>query len=830
MTKDLSIMPWFTRLYFVLCRMLSAPFLAGVKPKLIQFDEALYDQLRGKPVCYVLRLHSWTDRFLLERIFKAHDLPLLRTSPGKLPDAGRASCLYLPVLAGQRGGSRGQQTMAGLIEQAAQGDYPLQIVPVSIFWGRNPGSETSFFKLLLGDGERAGALRKLLIIIAQRRNVLVHVAQPLTFDKFVARKKDPVAAAAMLARMMSFYFSRRATASLGPRSLSRQQIIDVVLRRQTVKDAIAAELNGPEDDVSAIKKKARKMAEEVAANYNDRMIRALELILSWVFRKIFSGLNIHHVERLRETANSQQLIYMPSHRSHFDYLLISYTLYVQGLLAPHIAAGVNLNFWPVGGMLRRGGAFYIRRSFSGQPLYTAVFQSYLDVILSRGYPVEFFPEGGRSRTGRLLPPKKGMLRMTVDSFIQQPGRSVALVPIYICYDKLVESASYVKELRGAAKQSESAGGLLKARKIFKSSYGSPHIAFGEPLSLDECFSHIEPNWRKLNQQGDQSFVPAVVDYIAQENMERINAAAVVNPIGLVSMILLSSPQRAMAEDELLLQIDHFIALLKRLPYSPDVTLPEGSAIEIFEQAARTAGLSRIEHPWGPIITATGKEAVMLTYYRNSVMHVLALPSLIARFFRHSQTVNEAELIQACVLLYPFVKQELFLRVSIADCAEAVAEQINNLVDLNLLSRNEAGGSLSRANVGTETYAVLTGLGRILRETFERYTVTSLLLVQEISDTPAPRKDIEQHTIEMAQRLAILSGREAPEYFDKNLFRVYMDTLIKQGLLVLEEGSDEELLRVDKRLESLSQRWVALLGPDVQQSMQQLIRKQTIQGS
>ncbi|MEX1668218.1 glycerol-3-phosphate 1-O-acyltransferase PlsB [Zhongshania guokunii] len=820
-------MPWFTRLFFVLCRLLSAPFLAGVKPKLLQFDEALHDELQGKPVCYVLRLHSWTDRFLLERIFKAHNLPLLRASPGKLPDTERAGCLYLPVLAGQRGGSRGQQTMAGLIQQAAQGDYPLQIVPVSIFWGRNPGSETSFFKLLLGDGERAGALRKLLIIIAQRRNVLVHIAQPLTFDKFVERKQDPAAAAAMLARLMSFYFSRRATATLGPHLLSRQRIVDVVLRRQSVRDAIASALESPDENAAAVNKKARKMAEEIAANYDDRMIRALELILSWVFRKIFAGLNIYHIDRLRETANSRQLIYMPSHRSHFDYLLISYTLYVQGLVAPHIAAGVNLNFWPVGGLLRRGGAFYIRRSFGGQPLYSAVFKSYLDVILSRGYPMEFFPEGGRSRTGRLLPPKKGVLKMTVESFLQQPGRSVAMVPIYVCYDKLVESASYVKELRGASKQSESAGGLLKARKIFKSSYGSPHVAFGDPLSLDECFSLIEPNWRKLAQAGDRSFVPAVIDYIAQENMERINAAAVVNPIGLVSMILLSSPQRAMAEDELLLQIDHFVALLKRLPYSPDVTLPEGGAAEIFEQAARTAGLSRIEHPWGPIITATGKEAVMLTYYRNSVMHVLALPSLIARFFRHSQTVNEAELIEACVLLYPFVKQELFLRVRLEDCAADVKAQIDNLIALNLLSRNEQDGTLTRANVGTETYAVLTGLGRILRETFERYTVTSLLLVQEISDTPAPRMDIEQHTIEMAQRLAILSGREAPEYFDKNLFRVYMDTLIQQGLLLVEERDDQQLLRVDKRLEALSKRWVALLGPDVQQSMQQLIRKQAI---
>tara|TARA_R110000822_G_scaffold87404_19_gene203490 strand:- start:16166 stop:18598 length:2433 start_codon:yes stop_codon:yes gene_type:complete len=804
--------------------MLSAPFLAGIKPKLVQFDETLHTELDGKPVCYVLHQHSWTDRFLLERVFKANKLPLLRASPGKLPDSEHAACLYLPVLSGQRGGARGGDTMAALIEQAADGDYPLQIVPVSVFWGRDPGSETSFFKLLLGDGERAGAFRKLMVILVQRRNVLIHIAQPVRFSTFVSRKPDPVEAAAVMARLLSFYYSRRKTASLGPSLSSRQQIIDVVLRRQAVRDAILEEQKASIGKPELVKKQARKMAEEVAANFDGRMIRALELILTWAFRKIFSGLKIHHIDRLREAANSRQLIYMPSHRSHFDYLLISYTLYVQGLVPPHIAAGVNLNFWPVGGLLRRGGAFYIRRSFGGQKLYTAIFKSYLDVLLGRGYPVEFFPEGGRSRTGRLLPPKKGMLKMTVESFVHQPGRNVALVPIYVCYDKLVESASYVKELRGAAKKGESAGGLLKARKIFKSSYGSPHVAFGQPLSLDECFSHIEPNWRKRSQAGDLSFVPAVIDYIAQENMERINAAAVVNPIGLVAMILLSSPQRAMAEDELLLQIDHFIAILRRLPYSPDVSLPEGTAQEILEQAARTAGLSRIDHPWGPIITATGKEAVMLTYYRNSVMHVLALPSLIARFFRHSQTVNEVELIEGCVLLYPFVKNELFLRTKIADCAEAVKEQINNLVALNLLSRHGDSGELSRASVGTEGYAVLTGLGRILRETFERYTITSLLLVQDISAVAALRDDVEQNTIEMAQRLAILSGREAPEYFDKNLFRGYIDTLIQQGLLLADEQEAGEFLRVDKRLEAFSQRWVALLGPDVQQSMQQLIRK------
>ncbi|WP_372861660.1 glycerol-3-phosphate 1-O-acyltransferase PlsB [Spongiibacter sp.] len=824
-------MPWFTKLFFLLCRFLSTPVLALVRPNIVQVDEGLREALAGRPVCYVLRQHSWTDRFLLERLLKAEGLPPLRATPGKLPDDSRAACLYLPVLSGERGGERGKATMAALIArlgdaEAATLATEMQIVPVSMFWGRDPGTETSFLKLLLGDGERGGALRKLMVIIAQRKNVILHFAMPINFQKLVERTREPEKAAELLARTLSFYYSRRKTAALGPSLLSRPEIIKLVLRRPEVREAMAEQQREKSLSEAQVMKQARKMADEVAANFDSRMLRVLDLILSWVFRKIFSGIRLHHIDRLSRTANDRQLIYMPSHRSHLDYLLISYSLYTQGLVPPHIAAGVNLNFWPVGGLLRRGGAFYIRRSFAGQPLYTAVFRNYLDVILGRGYPVEFFPEGGRSRTGRLLPPKKGMLRMTVESFLAQPARKVALVPVYVGYDKLVEGGTYMKELRGAAKQSESASGLLKATRIFKSSYGSPHVAFAEPISLDDCLSKVEPEWRSKLQAGDKSFVPAVVDHIAQENMERINAAAVINPIGLVSMILLSSPQRAMAEEELLAQIDYFVALLKRLPYSDDVSLPQGNAREILDAAARTAGLSHIKHSWGPIITATGKEAVMLTYYRNSVMHVLATPSLIARFFRHSETVNEAELRESCVQLLPFLKHELFLRVDDDSGAALVDAHIDNLLELGLLQRR-GDDVLARPEVGTEAYAVLIGLGRILRETFERYTMTSLLLVHQPGEQPALRSEVESHIIEMAQRLAIVSGREAPEYFDKNLFRVYLDTLIAQGLLHEDEQQGEVRIYCDPRLTVFSQRWVSLLGPDVQQSMLQLIRRPTM---
>ncbi|MBD2858358.1 glycerol-3-phosphate 1-O-acyltransferase PlsB [Spongiibacter sp. KMU-158] len=817
-------MSWLSRVWFALCRLMSALLIRGIEPKILQIDDGTIEDIADKPVCYVLREHSWTDRFVLERLLKKQGLPVLGGKPGVLPTVEQATCLYLPILQGRRGGERGRKAMEAYVQEAVETGLPIQVVPVSLFWGRDPGSETSIFRLLVGSSESAGAIRKLLIILAQRGNLVVHIAKPVSFEKLVAHTREPAQAATLLARTLSFYFTRRKTATLGPSLLSRQQITDAVIRRQPVQEVMAKLAAEPEANAAKIEKQARKMANEIAANFDSRLLRVLEMTLTWVFQKLFTGLKVYHNQRLRDLASHRQLVYMPSHRSHFDYLLISYALYKEGLVPPHIAAGVNLNFWPVGGLLRRGGAFYIRRSFAGQELYSAVFHSYLDVILGRGYSMEFYPEGGRSRTGRLLPPKKGMLKMTLESLVQQPARKVAIVPIYVCYDKLVEGATYAKELRGSTKQKESASGLLKARKIFKSSYGSPHVSFGEPILVDEALARIEPAWRRQFAEGNHGFLQKAIDQIAQQNMEHINAAAVVNPIGLVSTILLSSPQRAMAEDELLAQIDAFIQLLKLMPYSRDVSLPEGTSREILDFAARTAGLSRIDHSWGAIITATGKEAVMLTYYRNSIMHVLALPSLIARFFRHQQRVNEQALLDSCLPLYPFLRKELFLPELAQGETNRVQNQIDALVSLGLLVRE--GSDLLRPEVGTEAYSILIGLGRILRETFERYTMSSLVLAQKlgVGELPSSRSELEKYIIEMAQRLAILSGREAPEYFDKTLFRGFLDTLISENLLHITSAEGEDRIEVDDRLQSYAHNWVALLGPDVQQSMLQLLRR------
>ncbi len=144
-----------------------------------------------------------------------------------------------------------------------------------------------------------------------------------------------------------------------------------------------------------------------------------------------------------------------------DYLLLSYAIYQRGYAVPHIAAGINLNLPIVGRLLRKGGAFFIRRSLRGSALYTIVFMKYLAAMMARGHSIEYFIEGGRSRTGRLLSPMTGMLSMTVRSYLREPRRPLVFVPVYFGYERILEGPTYIGELSGKPKEKESVWGLLQ---------------------------------------------------------------------------------------------------------------------------------------------------------------------------------------------------------------------------------------------------------------------------------------------------------------------------------------------------------------------------------
>ena len=230
-------------------------------------------------------------------------------------------------------------------------------------------------------------------------------------------------------------------------------------------------------------------------------------------------------DRLHEVATHKEIVYVPCHRSHIDYLLLSYIVYHQDLGMPHVAAGINLNIPIVGGILRRGGAFFLRRTFKGNRLYAAVFSAYLHEILVRGHSIEYFVEGGRSRTGRLLRPKGGMLAMTVQSYLRAPRRPIVFMPVYFGYEKLIEGDSFISELGGAAKRKESLGGLIRSVNALREDFGKVYVNVGRPIELEAILDAHQPDWRErpLEEDDKPEWIPEVIDEIGERIMREINS-------------------------------------------------------------------------------------------------------------------------------------------------------------------------------------------------------------------------------------------------------------------------------------------------------------------
>ncbi|MGB0955221.1 MAG: glycerol-3-phosphate 1-O-acyltransferase PlsB [Panacagrimonas sp.] len=776
----------------------------------------------NRPVVYVLPTRSWGDLFVLDRICRDRNLPVPRRTGSSLPGADGPGVLYLPALLE----TRIRQTDLSQVVESAVADplYDAQIVPVSVFWGRDPGQETSLFKLLFADNVQAGMMQKLFIMLANGRNVYAEFGLPLSFREFVDREVAPDVAVRKLGRMVHLYFLRVRSMALGPRLQTRGVVIHQMLNSPAVRRAIEEDARDKKTTLDQANRRARACAEEIAANYSAATVRILEIILRYVWNRIFRGVEVHGLDRLRKVAQQGELIYLPSHRSHADYLLLSYVLYEAGLVPPHIAAGVNLNFWPVGGLLRRGGAFYIRRSFSGDRLYGAIFRAYVDGLIARGYSICFYPEGGRSRTGRLLAPRTGLLGMVSESALRQRARKVSLVPVYVGYDKAWELSSYFKELRGGHKRKESAQDVLKAGKLLSRSYGKVHINFGEPIQLQDYADKHLPHWRAQMAESAESlptnFKP-FVQRLALANHRRINAAAVASPLSLTAVAMLASPQRAVSQDELFEQIGHLVWLLKGRPYSDTVAIPETAPARIVEWAAPIGRVVSVPHPWGDLMALSDHDATLLTYARNNLQHLFAVPSLIANFFRTRAVLPVDAVITGVRALYPFLRTEFFVRWEVAEAEDVARETLDVMLNLGLLTRRQ-DGAICRPDPMSPASSTLSMLGRVMGETFERYCMTTLLLSREgHNGEPLSRHLFEGDCRKLAERMAVLTGRDAPEFFDKALFRGYLDTLIDVGLVEIGQG---QTVLVDARIEKIAERSLELLSDESRQTLMQLLSR------
>jgi glycerol-3-phosphate O-acyltransferase len=785
--------PWPRRWLLGITGWLLGPFLKlqriGPEDGTAPFDPS-------RPVCYLIDRHGLSNLAILDRACREAGWPRpIDPLPLASQDQPLQSAFAIEKRRGWLLGRRDLKDRSRRLERlvAAMRRDPetrVQLVPVSIFVGRAPDRTSGWFKVLFSENwVVVGRFRRLLAILFNGRNTWVQFSPALAVDPTAPEHGDDRRAAHKLNLLLRVHFRRIRGAVIGPDLSHRRTLVDDVLRSQAVRAAIAAQAAKEKGGEAAALRKARSYAMEIAADYSHPVVRSLSFILQAFWNRIYDGLDMHHFESLRQAAPGHEVVYVPCHRSHIDYLVLSYLLYRNGLVPPHIAAGVNLNLPIIGSILRRGGAFFLRRSFRANALYSAVFSEYVTRLVGQGVALEYFIEGGRSRTGRLLPPRAGMLAITLRAYLRQQARPVLFQPVYIGYEKLVEGKSYLGELSGEPKQKESWLGLVRALSVLRHRYGRVVVNFGEPIRLDALLDEIAPEWRSARIAEDErpSWFSAAVDTLANRILERINAAADVNPVALLALVILGTPRRAIGAVDLENHLQLFLDLLAEQPYGPRVTRTRLRPQEIIRYCESMGWIRRIAHPLGDVLSAEHEQGVLLSYYRNNVMHLFAPVSWVACCLLNTRRLSREGIVRLGRLVHPFLRRELFL----ADDAEVFAARIDGAIHFlarrGLLHVDAEGHWVSRsADGGDVFFGGLRVIAHGLLQTFQRYYVAIAVLTKH---GPGVLTAAELETLchLTAQRLALLHEVSGPEFGDRALFKSFIQMLRSEGFVRSDEA-------------------------------------------
>jgi len=777
-----------------------------------------------KPVCYVLQYASLSSRLVLEQEVLSAELPGAESS---LPVKNGPNHSFF-FLYGRTGGRlRHRRTPAQTSEFKAlvhhgleHPEQDVQIVPVSLFWGRSPDKEKSLVKLVLSDSwSVAGRLQKLLIILLHGRSTYVQFNAPLLLQQVVSEyRHSEERANRKLARILRTHFRRVRQAVLGPDLSHRRTLVGGLIRTPAVKEAIREMAAEQDMKPEKVRVKAYKYADEIAASMSIVTIRLMEVLLSRLWNRIYKGIAVNNIRVAKEAAQDNAVVYVPCHRSHIDYLLLSYVLYKNGLMPPHVAAGINLNMPIIGPILRRGGAFFMRRSFKDNPLYATVFNEYMHVMFSRGYSVEYFIEGSRSRTGRMLQPRSGMLSMTVRSFLRNHRKPIVFVPVYFGYEKVMEGRSYLGELRGKKKEKESIFTLAKTARKLSNSFGKVAVNFGEAIPLAEVLDEVRPTWRK--EAYDSEYRPRwlhdAVSELSSRVASNINASVDVNPIGLTATALLGAERLAMDEGQLIRLMNQYADLLATYPYAETVTLPKGEGKDWVAYCENMGLITRQPQKLGDIIALEGTNAILMTYYRNNIQHLFALPSLIASLFENKQSLNRDKIEFLASVAYPYLKSELFLKYHTDEIADVINRWVDVLVDKGLLLE-EANGQISRPEEGTDAMLRLRVLSRFIIQTLERYHI-AIGILRRYGSGKVTAEELEEQCTLLAERMSILFGLNAPEFFDKTLFRNFITSLQSNGVVAKDENG---LLCYSDALDDVAEDARLVLSVEKRQAIQQV---------
>ncbi len=501
----------------------------------------------------------------------------------------------------------------------------------------------------------------------------------------------------MLDKKLKFWHDQR-TAMLGVDLPNRHTLIAETLRHESVQRAIANAAHKRGFSTSKTQRIARSYALEIAANFSYLFARLMHPMLRGLWGRVYDSVSLHHGQDLEQVIAGHTPVYLPCHRSHLDYLLLPYLLHTRNLPVPQAAAGNNLNIPLIGSVLRWGGAFYIRRSFRGNRLYGAVFQSYTAALLRHGAALEYFIEGGRSRTGLILKPRMGLLDMTLRAGLACPHRPLVLIPIHIAYESVLESHGYLAELAGQSKQRESLRSVWRGLVDLRKPRGEVHVNIGEPLYVHTLFDQYQPGWRPPPAESPlvtrPDWLQACNRQLAQQVVTGINNAAVVTSTGLLACAVLDAEPQPALLDRVIARFTALQQLLHTWRYSARCVVTRRSPQDSIAQARR---LELLHQPTAEHIAMSETQRGLLDYHRNTVRHVLALPSAVAACFSDQPRCSSEALLARITERYTDLADTLFLPWEVNALTEPLHNLLRALADLGWLHTDETGWQATDAH-------------------------------------------------------------------------------------------------------------------------------------
>ena len=703
-------------IYRVINQQLLHLFRLWLRPTFINHEQtalALAQHAIPTNVRYILDSDSLADRLLLELGCEASRLPEPLTLDPNAPNA--YFCLNHREGFWGRRSARGDARSTSLKVDPAIGDeLATRLVPVSIYWGHQPDRALSLWKVLLSDQwASTSKFRKILCIALTRRHILVHFGDPLDVDELTNDLPSAALKTKRIHRLLRRHFKSQKQSIIGPDLSHRRTLLDELLAAPAVDAAIMTVAEASERPRHRVAAQAYRYASEIASDQSYRVIRFFSIILTWLWNRLYNGIEVSHLERVRAVSDNAEIVYVPCHRSHIDYLLLSYVLYHNGLALPHIAAGINLNLFLVGPLLRRAGAFFMRRSFKEDLLYKAVFDEYIHLLLSKGYSLEYFVEGGRSRTGGMLTPRPGMINMTLRGYYRDHHRDIQFVPVYFSYERVLEISSYLDERKGHQKKTESLRDLFGVFRYFKLDFGQVSVNFGEPISLEQFLSmRVDSDLEMIEPDKHKAICRELGHHIVQG----INAAIPVNPTQILATLFVHAGHLEIPEERLRRQLRFLTTLIEADQIS---SIFDQSDAQIIDYFLSTSGAERQLRDGEPMITITPGGLIDMRYYSNSVTHLFVLPSLIANRLIQEPMIDPEPFFDQLTVLAPLLNAICFSKLAPS------AERINEL--LEIFDYKTEGQQVPSARVDSPLASDLIQIAGIIEPALKQIALACALL-------------------------------------------------------------------------------------------------------